>query len=200
MKLYYSPGACSMAPHIVLQEAGMKHAAEAVNLKTHQVGGSDYYKINPKGSVPALELDNGQLLTENAVVIQYICDQTQEAGLLPKAGTLERYRAMEWLNFIATELHKGFGPLWNPNTLPEARQQAVENLGKKFDFLAKHFKTNSFLMGQQFSAPDAYLFTVLNWTNFHKIDMGKWPELKSYMERVGSRPAVQSTLKAEGLM
>jgi glutathione S-transferase len=200
MKLYYSAGACSLAPHIVLQESGVKFAAEAVDLKTHQVSGSDFYKVNPKGSVPTLELDNGQILTEGAVIMQYIADQKPESGLMPKAGTMERYRAQEWLNYIATEIHKGFSPLWSDKT-PETMKVIVkENLFKKFDFLNKRLTDSQFLTGSQFSAADAYLFTILNWTNFLKIDISKWSAFTAVMKRVTERPAVQTVLKAEGLL
>ncbi len=199
MKLYYSPGACSMAPHIVLNESGVKFEIEQVDLKTHKFKEGDYYKKNPKGAVPALELDNGELLTEGAVIMQYIADLRPEAKLVPKAG-MERYRCQEWLNFVATEIHKGFSPLWDPQTPDAFKTMAIESLHKKFDFLANHFKNNQFLMGTQFTAPDAYLYTVLNWTKMLKLDLTKWPALMGFMERVKSRPATMTTLKSEGLL
>jgi glutathione S-transferase len=200
MKLYYSPAACSLASHIVLSETGAKFTIEPVNLKTHHFKGGDFYKTNPKGYVPALELDNGQLLTEGAVILQYIADQKPETNLMPKAGSMERYRAQEWLNYVATEIHKSFAPLWNPNLPSEYRTIVLEGLAKKFDFLATHLKSHQFLMGAQFTSPDAYLFTVLNWAPMVKVDLTKWPELMGFIERVKQRPAVQATLKAEGLL
>jgi glutathione S-transferase len=199
VKLYYSPGACSMAPHIVLQETGMKYATQAVDLRTHQVAGSDFYKVNPKGSVPTLELDNGQILTEGAVIMQYIADQKPDSGLMPKAGTFERYRAQEWLNFVATEIHKGFSPLWSDKT-PDAMKTIVkENLFKKFDYLNTRLSDSQYLTGSQFTAADAYLFTVMNWSNGLKLDISKWTAITAFMKRVSERPAVQAVLKDEGL-
>jgi len=200
MKLFFAPGACSMATHIVLNELGFKYEPVQVQAKTKQYGnGQDFWKINPKGYVPALQLENGQVLTEGTAILQYLADQKPEAGLLPKNGSFDRVRAQEWLNFVATEIHKGFSPLWNDRTPEEAKTMFKENLGKRFSFLAGHFKTNAFLLGQQYSVADAYLFTVLNWANFLKIDLSPWPELLGFLERVSQRPAVQATLKAEGL-
>ncbi len=199
MKLFYSPGACSLAPHIVLQEVGNAYATERVDLKKHQYSGGDYYAINRKGSVPALQLDDGELLTENAVVLQYIADKNPNAKLIPTLGSMERYRAQEWLNFVATELHKSFGPLWNPASSDEMKTTAKETIAKKFNLLNEHLGKNSFMLGSAFSAVDAYVFTILNWANIHKIEMSQWPALVSYFERIKQRPAVQATLKAEGL-
>lgn len=200
MKLYYSPAACSMATHIVLQESGLPFTAEPVNLKTHHFKGGDFYKVNPKGYVPALELPNGEILTEGIVIMQYIADQKPEAGLMPKHDMFERYRAQEWLNFVATEIHKTFAPLWSDKTPAEMKSAIKETLATKFDLLEDHLKTSHFLMGNQFTAPDAYLFTILNWSGFVGLDMTKWPKLMGFMERVKGRPAVQATLKAEGLL
>lgn len=199
MKLFYSAGACSLAPHIALTEAGLKHELEPVNLKTKHYRGGDYVTINPKGSVPAIQLDDGQVLTEVAVILQYIADQKPEAGLLPKAGTWERVRAQEWLNFIATELHKGFGPLWDSRIPQEAKDIAWENLVKKFNYLSERLE-GGFLLGNKFSAADAYLYTILNWTPMVKKDLGPWPKLQDFMKRVGQRTGVQAALKAEGLL
>lgn len=201
MKLYYAQGACSLAPHIVLQESGLQFQLEPVSLQTKKTrGGADYAKINPKGAVPALELDNGQVLTEGAVIMQYVADQKPEKKLIPAAGTLERYRAQEWLNFIATEVHKGFAPLWSDTTPAETKAQAKTTLGKKFDYLSERLKGQDYLMGTQMTAPDAYLFTVLNWTSMLSFDMATWPTLLGFMERMRGRPAVQAAMKAEGLV
>ncbi|HYX34221.1 MAG TPA: glutathione transferase GstA [Oligoflexus sp.] len=200
MKLYHSQGACSLAPHIALQEVGAKFSLEPVNLKTKTWRDGDYTKVNPKGQVPALQLDSGDLLTECAVTLQYIADLKPEAQLLPKAGTTERWKALEALNFVATEVHKGFGPLWNPATPPEFKEVTKQTLGKKFDYLAQRVAGGKFMLGSQYSVVDSYLFTVLNWSPVQGIDLSKWPELAGYMERVRNRPAVQAALKAEGLI
>jgi glutathione S-transferase len=200
MKLYYSPGACSMAAHIALREAGLKFETEKVDLKEKRTStGADYTRINPKGYVPALELENGQVLTEAGVVIQYIADQKADLGLAPKVGTLDRYRMMEWIHFVSTEIHKQFGPLFKPDTPEETKQAQKELLGKRFDYLAEQLKGKQFLMGEKFTVVDAYLFTVLKWTDHLKIDLAPWPILQTYVARVATRPAVVETLKAEGL-
>jgi glutathione S-transferase len=200
MKLYYTPGACSLAPHIALREAGIPFDLDKVDLATKKTAsGEDFMKANPKGYVPALRTKEGQVLTETAVLLQYLADQKPEAKLAPKFGTMERYQMMEWLNFIATELHKGFGPLWNPNAPAETKEGAKAALGKRFDTLDAHFATKSYLMGDQFTVADGYLFTVMNWANFHKLDLSKWSNLGKYLGRVASRPKVQEALKAEGL-
>ena len=200
MKFYYSPGACSMASHIALNETGLRYSAEAVDLKTHKYNGGDFYQVNPKGYVPVLETDNGQKLTENAVLLQYIADQKPESNLMPKPGTFERYKALEWLNFMATEVHKGFGPLWDPTSPQETKKSATEKLFKRFDFVSKHLENNQFMLGSSFSIVDCYLFTLLGWTHFHKLDITKYKPLMAYMERVKSRPAVMSAMKEEGLL
>lgn len=202
MKLYYSPGACSMASHIALEELGIKH--DLVPVKLHPKD-PDYVKINPKGYVPALKLDDGDMLTENAVILQYLADQKPEAGLFPKPGTKERYHGMEMLNYVATEMHKGFGMLWATDALvPKETSETFRNnviggLKKKFDFLTTKLEGRKFLLGDQFSICDAYLFTILNWTHILKVDMKPWPALMGYMERVAARPAVQAAMKAEHL-
>lgn len=200
MKLYFTPGACSLSPHIALREAGLPFEVDQVDLASKRTkSGADYWTINPKGYVPALQLDDGQLLTEAATIVQYIADKKPEAKLAPPAGTGERYRLQEWLNFIATELHKGLSPLFTPN-VPEAWQKVVkERIAARFDFLTKRLAGKPYVMGESFTVADGYLFTILNWTNFVKIDLGKWPALKAYQERIGARPAVQAALKAEGL-
>lgn len=193
-----------MAPHIVLNELGMKYEAIQVDMKTKKAGGNDFNQLNHKGYVPALMLDNGEMLTEGAVIMQYLADQKPEAGLIPKAGTWERYRAMEWLNFIATEIHKGFSPLWSIERAVKDKGAQTElksfNTGaleKRLNFLSENLKGKTFLMGNQFTVCDAYLFTLLSWTKWLKMDLSKWPDLMGYVERVQNRPAVAQTLKAE---
>jgi len=161
--------------------------------------GKDYLAINPKGYVPALQLKNDQVLTETAILLQYIADQKPEKSLLPKFGTFERYRAMEWLNFIATELHKGFGPLW-ANPPDEVRKPVMERISKRLDILEQHLNKNNFLLGKEYSVCDMYLFTILSWTPRLKIDLSKWPRLMGFSETVKSRSAVIAVLKAEGLI
>ncbi|HVY52269.1 glutathione S-transferase [Hypericibacter adhaerens] len=200
MKLYYSPGACSLAPHILLHEAGLPADLVKVDLKVKKTEkGEDFTKINPKGYVPTVQLDNGQVMTEVAVLLQYIADQKPDAKLVPPAGTLDRYRAQEWLNFVSSEIHKGFSPLWNP-AVPEAyRAIALERLNLRLALLDRHLATNEYLLGKNFSAADAYLFTVTNWAKPLNVDLSGYKNLIAFRERVGKRPAVQAALKAEGL-
>lgn len=201
MKLYYSPGACSLSPHIVLEELGLPYTAVKVDLKVKQTAdGADYTQINSKGSVPALELDDGQLLTEGPAVVQYLADQKPEAGLAPPAGTPARYRLMEMLNFITSELHKGFSPLFDPAATPEWKAGALDHLKKKFDWLAGYMTGKQFVMGDHFTVADAYLFTVLGWTRPMRIDLGAWPALKEFHTRIGHRAPVQAAMRAEGLV
>lgn len=200
MKLYFTPGACSLAPHIVLRETGQTFDLVKVDLAAKRTeAGEDYAAINPKGSVPALGLDDGGLLTENAVILQYVADQAPAAGLIPRGG-LERYRLLEWLNFVATEIHKGFGPLWNPATPEDFKQATREALGRKFDYLQKALSERDYLAGERFSIVDAYAFTVLNWTGMHAIDLARWPGLAAFQARIAQRPAVRTALVAEGLV
>jgi glutathione S-transferase len=199
MKLYYSPGACSQAPHIALRELGLKFDTIPVDLANHTLpDGSDFRTINPKGYVPLLELDDGTRLTEANVILQYLADR-KPGTLAPELGTLERYRLMEWLAFIATEVHKGFGPLWDPQTPPEVRERAIESLGKRFGFLATTLGEQPYLIGSAFSIADAYLFVILRWAAHHKLDLQPWPALKDFQKRIAQRPSVQATLEAEGL-
>jgi len=201
MKLYLTPGACSLSPHIALNEAGLKYDSETVDLKTKKThSGADYWAVNGKGSVPALVLDDGQVLTEGPAVVQYIADLKPESHLAPKAGTVERYRLQEWLNYTTSELHKRFGPLFNPAAPEEAKKTAREELGSKFDFVSKSLGSKHYLLGDHFTVADAYLFTILTWTGHVGIDIGKWANLKSYFERVSARPKVGETLKQEGLV
>jgi glutathione S-transferase len=201
MKLYFSPGACSLSPHIALREAGIAFDLEKVDLAAKKTAsGADYKAINPKGYVPALQLDGGEVLTEAAVIVQYIADQKPEAKLAPAAGTLARVHLQEALNFIATEIHKGFSPLWKPTT-PDAYKQIVkDNLAARFDLIEARLAKQPFFAGESFTVADGYLFTVLNWANFLKLDMGKWPNIQAYMGRIAQRPKVQEALKAEGLV
>jgi glutathione S-transferase len=199
MKLYYSPGACSLAPHIALEESGLPYTTKRVDLKTHKLAdGTDYYTINPKGYVPLLELDDGSRLSEVGVIAQYIADR-KPGALAPGFGGMDRYRLMEWLNFIATELHKQLSPLWYPTT-PEATQEAQRaKLATRFELVAQTLAAQPYLMGGQFTIADAYLYTLLRWTGHLKVDIAKWPVLSEYMERIAVRPAVQAVLVAEGL-
>lgn len=200
MKLYYSPGACSLSPHIALLEAGLPFTLEKTDLKTKRTaGGADYWSINSKGAVPALQLDDGRVLTEGAAVVQYIADQKPDSGLAPRWGTFERYQLMEMLSYIGSEVHKGFAPLFAQGSPPEARQAAVDNIGKKLDWLSKRITNGKYVMGSAFTVADAYLFTVLRWTGYVKIDLGRWPALAAYLDLVGRRPKVQEALVAEGL-
>jgi glutathione S-transferase len=199
MKLYYSPAACSFSPHIALREAGLDFDLVKVDLKTGKIAadGSDFTTINPKGYVPALELDDGSILTEGPAIVQYIADLKPEAGLAPKAGTFDRYRLQEWLGFINSEIHKGFGPLFNPKTPDETKATARENLSKRLAFVAEHLAKHDFLLGKQFSVADGYLFTTLNWGQWTGVDIAQWPALVAFQERVGSRPGVQAARAAE---
>ncbi len=201
MKLYYSPGACSLSPHIALREAGMNFDIEKVDLKAKKTEtGADYTAVNPKGYVPALKLDDGGLLTEASVIVQYVADKKPEKKLAPAVGTPERYRLQEWLNFISTEVHKGTSPLFNPATPDAYKKIVMDRLGTRYDYIAKEVEKKPYLMGDAFTVADGYMFTILNWTNFVNIDLGKWPALQAYQGRVAARPAVQAALLAEGLI
>jgi glutathione S-transferase len=201
MQLYYSPGACSLASHITLREAGLPVELKKTDTKTKKLeDGSDYYAVNSKGAVPALRLDDGQVLTEGPAILQYLADQKPESKLAPRAGTLERYRLLEWLNFITSEVHKGFSPLFNPAADPKVKEYAQQNVEKRFDWLNKQLTGKQYLTGEQFTIADAYLFVVANWSNFVGIDLGRWPALKAFQDRVAARPKVQEALDAEGLL
>lgn len=200
MKLYFYPGACSMAPHIVLRELGLTFDLDQVDLQAKKTkGGEDFGAVNPKGYVPALRLDDGEVLTEVAVVLQYLADFKPDAGLLPKAGTMERYRVLEWLNFISSEVHKQFSPFFNPKITPEWRANQLNLLGRRFDYLSARLGDRPYLTGAAFTVADAYLFTVLNWHKLFDIDLGKWPVLKDYHARIMARASVKDSLRAEGL-
>jgi glutathione S-transferase len=201
MKLYYMKGACSLASYISLNEAGLKFEAIKVDHSTRKTpDGEDFNAINTKGYVPALRLDNGELLTENVAVLQYIADRNPASKLAPAAGTLERYRLMEWLSYINSEVHKPFGALFSPDASEDVKKFARNNLTKRVDWLEKALGSKTFLMGEQFTVADAYLYVVLGWSSHVGIDLGKWPALKRHHERVGSRPHVIAALKAERLI
>jgi glutathione S-transferase len=201
MKLYFSPGACSLSPHIALHEAGLAFEPILTSTKTKKLAdGSDYYLINPKGNVPLLELDNGMRLSEGPAIVQYIADLAPASKLAPAAGTMERYRLMEWLNFITSELHKGFAPLFNPKTPDAYKVTAKENLGKQFTYVENQLSEKPYLMGETFTVADAYLFTVSSWGKHVGIDIAQWPKLTAFMQRVSVRPAVQKAMQAEGLI
>lgn len=199
MKLYYSPGACSLAPHIALAEAGLPYAAVKVDLRKHVTAdGTDYYTINPKGYVPFLALDDGSTLSEVAVILQYIADR-KPGTLAPAFGSFERYKLMEWLNFIATEIHKTYGPLWYPTT-PEATKNAnKEKLAARYGLIEKTLAAQPYLDGDAFSIADAYLYTVTRWAAPLKVDLSAFPAVGQFMARVEQRPAVQKVLAEEGL-
>lgn len=200
MKLYYSPGACSHAPHILLREAGLDFSLEKVDLAAKKTEtGADFNKINPHGYVPALQLKDGTVITEGPAIDQYIADLVPAKKLAPAAGTPERYKLQSWLNFISTELHKQFSPLFNKAVPDEYKTMVIEKLKTRFDTINQHLAKNQFVMGDSFSAPDAYLYTVLNWAKYFSLDLAKWPAIKSFMDRVAARPSAQAAAKAEGL-
>lgn len=198
MKLFYSPGACSLSPHIALREAGLTFDLVKVDLKTKTLAdGGDFNMVNPKGYVPVLQLDDGQYLAEVPAIVQYIADQKPESGLAPKAGTLARYRLQEWLTFINSELHKGFSTLFNAAMPDEAKALAREALSRRLGYVAEQLKGKSFLMGDQFTVADGYLYTVLGWCGFVGLPLDGWPVLVDYSSRVKARPSVQEALAAE---
>lgn len=201
MKLFYAPGACSLSPHIVLFEAGVPFDVSKLDFATRKTAeGEDYYAINPKGAVPALRLDNGEVLTEGAVIVQYIADKAGNTSLAPAAGTPERMRLQEWLNYIASEIHKGFSPLFNPKTPEEYKEIVRANLAKHFKILDKALEGKDYLMGKTFTVADAYLFTILNWRHKHNIDISGYKNLDAFAGRVGARPKVREAMVAEGLL
>jgi glutathione S-transferase len=200
MKLYFAPGACSLSPHIVLREAGLNFELEQVDLRTKKTkSGADFLKVNPKGQVPVLVTDDGKMLTEGPAVVQYIADQKPEAKLAPPCGSFDRSRLQEWLNFITSELHKSFSPLFAPNTPEEYKTIIKENLAKRFAGLDAHLAENQYLMGSRFSVADAYAFVVVGWAKPMKIDLAEWKNLTTYLDRIAARPKVQEAMKAEGL-
>ena len=200
MKLYFSPGACSLSPHIILQESGLPFTTEKVDLRSKQTAsGADYASINPKGYVPALETDEGVLLTEGPAIVQYLADKVPEKNLAPAHGTIERYQMMSWLTFIGTEIHKNYSPLFNPASSDELKAYVKQNLIKRYGYVESMLKGSDYLVGNQFSVADAYLFVVTNWAGMLKFDLSAFPRLAAFQQRIASRPAVQQALKAEGL-
>ena len=199
MKLYYSPGACSLAPHIAMRELGIPVELQKVDLKAKQYDGGDYKQVNAKGYVPAVETPAG-VLTEAPVILQYLADQKPEVGLAPKPGDPARYRLQEMLNFITSEMHKGMGNFFNPALNDGWRQAVTDRLGVRMDWVAKQLEGKQYIMGDKFSVADAYLFTILNWAGPSKFDLSKWPAVVEYHKRVAARPKVQEALKAEGLL
>lgn len=199
MKLYYSPGACSLSPQIVLQESGLAYEPVLASTKTHQLAdGTDFYSINPLGYVPVLELDNGARLREGPAIVQYLADQVPEKKLAPANGSFERYQLQQWLNFIGTEIHKGFGPLFKPNTPENYKPIALEALTKRLQWMDEQLAGKSYLLGEQFSVADAYLYTVSRWSKFVGLDLSGMPNILAFQERMAQRPAVQAALKIEG--
>jgi len=199
MKLYYSPGACSQAPHIVLHETGLSHEAVKVALKEKRTeDGRDYRTINPKGSVPAIEFDNGEVLTENAVILQYLGDRAGSGDWLPPLGEFRRYRVLEWVNFITTELHKSFGPLFKADASDETKAFFRKVIGERLDYVEGEF-AGPFLMGDALTLGDAYLFVITGWAE-KMIGLDRWPKLADFRERMKERPAVRNVLRFEGLL
>lgn len=200
MKLYYSPGACSLAPHIVLREAGLDFSFEKVDTATRRTAaGRDYLSINPNGYVPALEIEAGLVLTEGPAIMQFIADKAPGAQLAPGAGSLERYQLQSWLNFITAEIHKGFSPLFKPAMPDAAKALFVEQLGQRFDHVERHLAQHDYLVGERFTVADAYLFVTTNWAGYLGISLARWPGIEAFRARVAARPAVQAAMAAESL-
>ncbi|HEY0061455.1 MAG TPA: glutathione transferase GstA [Telluria sp.] len=201
MKLYFSPGACSLSPHIVLREAGMTFSLEKVDLRNKRTAsGADYSAINPKGYVPALETDEGVLLTEGPAIIQYVADRAPGTALAPAAGSMARYQLVEWLNFISTEIHKAYSPLFNPAASADMKTQAHAALNKRYAYLDGILGQRDYLLGATFSVADAYLFVLTNWAGPVQLDLAPYPNVQAFHARVGARAAVQEALRAEGLI
>lgn len=200
MKLFYSTGACSLSPLIVAEEAGIELRLQNVDLKTKTIDSAgDFLAINPKGYVPALQLDDGEVLTEGPVIGQYLADLKPEKGLAPRAGTLARYHLQEWLGYINSEIHKTYSPLFRPNIPAETRAERLAYLGKRYELVEKQLTGRSYLFGDQFTVADAYLFTVTNWAGIVKLDLAPFLNVRAFQERVAARPAVKAAMKAEGL-
>jgi glutathione S-transferase len=201
MKLYYSRGACSLAPHIVAHEAGLQIELDKVDTKTKTTqNGGDLKQVSPNGYVPVLQLDDGEYLTEAAVVVQYLADLRPQSGLAPAQGTMARYRLMEWLGFISTELHKGYSPLFQPTTPEEYKTIVKQKLALRLAYVESRLAGRQFLMGDAFSVADAYLFVIVNWSRATQVDLTAFPNLQAFQQRVAHRPAVQAAMKAEGLV
>lgn len=198
MKLYFAPGACSLSPHIVLREGGFSFDIERVDLKTKQTtSGADYLTINPKGYVPTLQLDDGTFLTEGPAIVQYLADQVPDKKLAPPAGTMERYHLMEWLNFISAEIHKAYAPFFRPDAPEASKEAARQLLTKRISYLSDNLQHSTYLMGEDFTVADAYLFTILNWHHLANIHLETWPSVRAYVDRIAARPTVRDALDAE---
>ena len=201
MKLYFAPSACSMAPHIVLKELGLDHSIDKVDLASKKTqSGGDYLAVNAKGYVPALDTGKGEVLTEVATILQYLGDSAGNEAVLPKFGSFARYRAMEMLNFVSSELHKGLGGLFNKAMPEEGRKAIIEKVSLRLDWLNGVLGKQDYLLGKSFSVADAYAFTVLNWGQYLGVDMAKWPNIAAFLKRMAARPSVQSAMQAEGLL
>ena len=201
MKLYYTPGACSLSPHIALLEAGLPYDLVKVDLRAKKLeNGDDFLKVNPKGQVPVLALDSGELVTEGPVIIQMIADKAAGKNLAPARDSAERYKLLEWLNFITTELHKSFGPMFSPVLADEAKAFFKDRVMGKFKYVESQIAGRDYLMGSQFTVADGYLFTMLSWADRLKFDLSEMPNLLAYKARVGARPKVQEALTKEGLL
>jgi len=201
MKLYYSPGACSQAPHLLFHEIGLDHDAVRVDLKSKTLeNGGDYLAINPKGAVPALELDSGEVLTENAVILQYLGDRANWPEVLPPMGDFRRYRVLEMVNFITTELHKRFGFLFNPDATDEMKQLVIAEIGKKLDYVDQRLGAGPYLFGTDLTLPDPYLFVMARWTDKMLGGLDRWPNLRAFYERMQERHSVRNVLRFEGLL
>lgn len=201
MKLYLTPGVCSLSPHIVLEELGIAHETETVNLKTKvTASGGNYLSVNPKGYVPALQLASGEVLTEGPAIVQYLADLHPDKKLAPPNGSLARYQLQSWLNFISTELHKNFSPFFNPAAPDEMKAIARANIERRLGYINEQLEGRQHLMGEDFTVADAYLFTVLGWARIIQLDLAPWAQVTAYQARIAARPAVQRALKAEGLI
>ncbi len=201
LKLFYAPGACSLSPHIALEEAGLEYQAIRADLKTKATeDGGDFKKTNPLGYVPALVLEDGSVLTEGPAIVQYIADKAPAKHLAPANGSIDRYKLQSWLNFVSSEVHKGFSPLFNPAMPDDAKKIAKERLATRFAHLDQHFAKHHYLMGKDYSVADGYLFTTLNWTKPTGIDLTPYPHIQAYHKRISERPAVHAAMKAEGLI
>lgn len=201
MKLYFSPGACSLSPHIVLHEAGLAHTIEKVDLATKQTAnGKDFRTINSKGYVPALETDSGAILTEGPAIVQYLADQAPDKLLAPAHGTIERYQMMSWLNFIGTEIHKNYSPMFKPTSTDEIKDLARSNLAQRYAYINTMLEGRDYLGGERFSVADVYLFVVTNWAGKVNVDLSAFPNLQAFQKRIASRPAVQQAMRTEGLI
>ena len=201
MKLFYAPAACSLAPHIALREAGARFTLEKVDLQTKRTeANADFMDVNPKGYVPALQLESGEVLTEGTMIVQYIADLFPKSQLAPAAGTAGHYKHLEWLGFISCELHRNLGSMFNPALTPELKESLMAVVAKRLNWVATQLEGKSYLVGDRFTVADGYLFTILNWSNFVGLDLSPWKTLQEYIARIGSRPSVVAALKAEGLI